>query len=301
MKRRMRYVLVLAALCACAPAVEPHEPSTERPAKASAASFTEGMKPSVPPGDDFYAYTNGGWIEKTEIPKDKSSWGITEESAEKTDQRNAELIKQAGTSGSPEAKKVATFYAAYMDEATIEAKGLAPLDETFAAIAAIKDKKDLAKVLGGTIRADVDILNNTKVHTANVLGLWVAEDLDDPKQYAAFLIQGGLGMPDRDYYLDAAPKMAELPHEVPGPHRSRPRAREGERRQDQSGAHLRFGEANGPIARGRARTRAMSRRATTAGLAKTSIRRRRASIGMPSSPPRSSTNRRPSSCGARRR
>jgi predicted metalloendopeptidase len=64
--------------------------------------------------------------------------------------------------------------------------------------------------LGATLRADVDLLNSTNLHTDRLFGLWVAQDLDNPKAYAAFLIQGGLGMPDRDYYLSASPKMAKL-------------------------------------------------------------------------------------------
>ncbi len=60
------------------------------------------------------------------------------------------------------------------------------------------------------MRADVDVLNATNLDTDNLLGLWVAQDLDDPTRYAAFLLQGGLDMPDREYYLDASPRMAEI-------------------------------------------------------------------------------------------
>ena len=97
-----------------------------------------------------------------------------------------------------------------MDEAEIEAKGLTPLRPDLDRVAAISDKADLARALGETLRADVDALNNTNFFTQNVLGLWVAQDLDAPTQYAPFLLQGGLGMPDRDYYLDPSPHMAEI-------------------------------------------------------------------------------------------
>ena len=77
-------------------------------------------------------------------------------------------------------------------------------------IAAISDRRALARELGGTLRADVDIFNNTNLHTGNLFGLWVAQDLDDPRQYSPFLVQGGLGMPDREYYLDPSPRMTDI-------------------------------------------------------------------------------------------
>jgi predicted metalloendopeptidase len=211
--------LVLAV--ACSPAAEPPATPAPPPAAKSIASsaptpelhtgIREGMSPTTAPGDDFFGYANGAWLAATEIPKDRKSWGVWQELVELTNKRTEELIKGIGeSSASPDAKKIADYYATFMDEAAIEQKGLAPLEPELAAIAKIADKKALAKALGGTIRADVDVLNNTELHTENVLGLWVAEDLDQPTKYAAFLFQGGLGMPDRDYYLDASPKMAEL-------------------------------------------------------------------------------------------
>ncbi|HEU0091934.1 MAG TPA: M13 family metallopeptidase, partial [Vicinamibacteria bacterium] len=96
------------------------------------------------------------------------------------------------------------------DEAAIEAKGLAPLQPTLDRIHAIKDRQALGRVLGGTLRADVDALNNTNFYTDNLFGLWIAQDLDDPTRYVPFLLQGGLDMPDRAYYLDPSPRMAEI-------------------------------------------------------------------------------------------
>ena len=75
--------------------------------------------------------------------------------------------------------------------------------------------------LGGTIRADVDVLNATNFHTANIFGLWIAQDLDDPTRYAPFLLQGGLGMPDRDYYARSVAEDGRDPHEVSRARRSR--------------------------------------------------------------------------------
>ena len=97
-----------------------------------------------------------------------------------------------------------------MDTTAIEAAGLKPLQPKLDSIAAIRDRKDLARVLGSTLRADVDAFNNTNFYTENLFGLWVAQDLDDPTQYSPFLLQGGLGMPDRSYYLDSSSTMASI-------------------------------------------------------------------------------------------
>jgi predicted metalloendopeptidase len=172
-----------------------------------------GMDRSVAPGDDFFGYANGTWLKSTEIPPDKASYGAGSIVFDLTSERTAELIQQAGGANPPagsEARKVADYYASYMDEAGIEAKGLTPLQATLDRIAAIADRKALARVLGGTLRSDVDALNNTNFYTDNVLGLWIAQDLDDPTRYVPFLLQGGLDMPDRAYYLDDSPRMAEL-------------------------------------------------------------------------------------------
>jgi predicted metalloendopeptidase len=171
-----------------------------------------GMDRTVLPGADFNQYANGGWIRATEIPADLSSTGVARELSELTDQRTAELIRgtaQSDAAAGSDARKVADFYASYMDEAGIEARGVTVLKPGFARIAAISDRAKLARYLGSTLRADVDVLNATNLYTANVLGLWVAQDLDDPSRYVPFLLQGGLGMPDRDYYLVDSPRMAE--------------------------------------------------------------------------------------------
>ena len=171
----------------------------------------EGMDRSVAPGDDFFAYANGGWIKTHPIPPDKASYGTGAEIFERTQKRTADLIKTASTQpAGSEGRKVGDFYASYMDEAGIAAKGIAPLKPTLDAIAAIKDASSLARALGSTVRADVDVLNNGNFTTANLMGLWIAQDLDDPSHYSAFLLQGGLVMPSRDYYIDASPRMAEL-------------------------------------------------------------------------------------------
>jgi putative endopeptidase len=170
------------------------------------------MDLSIAPGDDFFRYANGGWLKSAQIPPDRSSWGPAEVLSELTAQRTADLIRESAAHSSPgtDTRKIGDYYASFMDEAAIEKLGLAPLAPGLKAIDAISDRGALAAALGRTLRADVDVLNATSLHTENLLGLWVAQDLDDPSRYAPFLLQGGLVMPDRDYYVNPAPKMAEI-------------------------------------------------------------------------------------------
>jgi putative endopeptidase len=209
--------LALLAAPACAPA------SSKTPAPAAAAPAPghpstpgidlDGMDRAVAPGDDFFRHANGTWMKNAEIPADRAEWGSASMLAELTSKRTAELIAETAKSPAPpgsDERKIGDTYATFMDEAAIEAKGLAPLKPALERVEAIADKAGLARALGETLRADVDVLNATNFYTPNVLGLWVAQDLDEPSRYSPFLLQGGLGMPDRDYYLDASPRMAEI-------------------------------------------------------------------------------------------
>jgi putative endopeptidase len=171
------------------------------------------MDRSVKPGDDFYLYANGEWIKRTEIPADRARIGVFTKLDEVSSQRTAALIEEAAkgnAAAGSEVRKIADLYNSYMDEAGIEAKGLAPLEPILDAIAAIRDKRELALALGKTLRADVDALNNTNFHTANLFGLWVAPGFNDSQHYAAYLLQGGLELPDREYYLAESEHMKQV-------------------------------------------------------------------------------------------
>ena len=171
------------------------------------------MDTAVAPGSDFFKYANGTWLERTEIPADRSTYGAGVMLVELTDRRVAELIQNAVKSDAPagsDTRKIGDYYTSFMDSAAIDAKGLAPLRPKLDSISAIRDRKDLARVLGAGLRADVDALNNTNFYTPNLFGLWVAQDLDDPSHYSPFLLQGGLGMPDRSYYVDSSASMTAI-------------------------------------------------------------------------------------------
>ncbi len=174
-----------------------------------------GIDRTVAPGDDFYAYANGAWMKKTEIPADRAVMASFTILTEEANRRTKELIQEAAAAAAAgatdaDARKVGDFYLAYLDEAAIESRGKAPLAPELLAIAALKDKAALARFLGGQLRADVDPLNSTDFHTDRLFGLWVSPDFDNPVKNAAYLLQGGLGMPDRDNYTATDPTSSEL-------------------------------------------------------------------------------------------
>jgi putative endopeptidase len=164
---------------------------------------------SVRPGDDFYNYANGSWLKRTEIPADQARWGSFNILNLEAQTRTRGLLENAVKSGKAgsEERKVGDFYAAFMDEKTIEGKGIAPLKSQIDAIAAIADKKALAREIGASLRADVDPLNDTNFQTENLFGIWVAPGFRDSARYTPYLLQGGLGIPSRDYYLGGSDKM----------------------------------------------------------------------------------------------
>ncbi len=162
-----------------------------------------GMDQKVRPGDDFFDYTSGTWIQKNPMPEDRARYGNLEVINDRARTQTAEVIQSAkahaGTD--PAAKRVANFYQSFMDEAGIEAKGITPIAARLAAIGKITDKRQLAFALGESLRQDVDPLNATDLYTPNLFGFFVAQGLDDPKRNVGYFLQGGLGMPDRELYL----------------------------------------------------------------------------------------------------
>ena len=206
MKWPGKSALLLALVLAMAPACKKTESSS------GTGVDLAGMDTSVAPGDDFNAYTNGGWIKATPIPADKSSYGSGAILVDETRKRTLSLIQDAAKDNNPagDARKIGDFFASFMDEAAIESKGITPLQPKLDEFAAINDAHTLARALGGELRADVDALNSTNFETSNLFGVWVTQGLTDPSHTYPYLLQGGLGMPDRDYYISPSPQMAEL-------------------------------------------------------------------------------------------
>ena len=163
---------------------------------------TDNMDKSVLPGDDFYKYVNGKWQERTEIPADRASWGGFAILRDLSDQRTRTLIEQAAAQANAPGSipdKIGTTYATFMDVNAIEAAGAKPLAPYMARVAAVKTPADLARAFADDTKRGIDV----------PIGLGVQQDLKDNSQYAVYAGQGGLGLPDRDYYLVDNPKFAE--------------------------------------------------------------------------------------------
>jgi putative endopeptidase len=193
MNRYLLSALTLALLANVAHSAD----STKHP-KASKALSTgvevEYIDPSVRAQDDFFTYLNGKWIKNTEIPADKSSWGSFAKLRDDT-QPILRAIIEKSASGKPaagtDAQRIGDFYASFMDEPKLEQLGLKPLNAELAKIAAIKDKSELPAILAHLGQIGVGVPFDFGIH----------QDAKDSTKYVADIGQGGLGMPDRDYYL----------------------------------------------------------------------------------------------------
>ena len=204
----LSYTICLLTVACIAFAQDTHTAKTE-----THGISVANMDRSVKPGDDFYDYTNGDWIKRTEIPADRAGIGVFSKLDDTSNKRTLALIEEIAKSNPPagsEARKVADLFNSYMNEAAVESKGVAPIKPHLDAIAAIHDKRELSYALGETLRADVDALNNTNFHTANLFGLWVAPGFNDSDHYTAYLLQGGLELRDREYYLADTEHMRKI-------------------------------------------------------------------------------------------
>nr|WP_295785049.1 M13 family metallopeptidase [Rhodoferax sp.] len=170
-----------------------------------------GVDTRIQPGDDFFAYANGAWLRDTPIPAGKDRVTARTELVDLGQQRIAELMEHARTQAVGSlARKIADFRTAYLNQAAIEAAGMAPIKPLLRRIDQVRDKADLARLLGSELRADVDPLNKGVYDSAHVLGLSVEAGLHAEKNNVAFLVQGGLGMASRDDYLNLAPDKQAL-------------------------------------------------------------------------------------------
>jgi predicted metalloendopeptidase len=177
---------------------------------ASQNANTQDTDPAIRPGDDFYGYANGGWLKTVTIPPGQASYTASAMLVERNSKRVRDLIEEAAAAHAARgsaAQKVGEYYASFLDEAAIETKGLAPLANEMATISSITSKSSLSAYLGSTLNTEVDALTSNSDH---VFGAFVNQSFSDSQRYVFHLLQGGLGMPDRDSYLDPAPKAAEL-------------------------------------------------------------------------------------------
>ena len=210
-----RHLLIVAATCvalaACNKSATPNAPQA---AKGTESGIElAAIDKSVSPGDDFNKYANGAWEKTAEIPADKSNVSVFSIINDRAQERKAELIdgivKSNPAAGSDDAR-IANFYKAYMDTGAIEKRGLTPIKPDLDRIQAIADKGALAEAIGRSLRADEDPLNATNLHTENLFGIFVTQAFSDPTKTVPYILQGGLGLPDRDYYVSSDPAMVKL-------------------------------------------------------------------------------------------
>lgn len=165
-------------------------------------NIESGVDASIKPGDDFFAYANGAWLKATEIPAGKERWSARNQIEELTRQRVGALLDDARTAPSgSDARKAADYRAAYLNQTAIDARGLASIKSLLDSIDRVKDRAALTRALGRGMRADVDPLNWGVYKSSHVLGLSVEPSIHGEKRYVAFLVQGGLGLPDRENYV----------------------------------------------------------------------------------------------------
>ncbi|MFT5775049.1 M13 family metallopeptidase [Hyphomonas sp.] len=160
----------------------------------------DNVKTDMNPGDDFYAYVNGKWLDTFEIPSDRTRYGSFTLLAEKSEQRVRKIIDELAAAKPDPATlegKVAGIYNAYLDTAAIEAKGLSPVQSYLDRIQAMETREDLAEVFAAN------------GFTAPVGG-WVDVDSKQTDQYIFYFTQADLGMGDRDYYLVDKDENTEL-------------------------------------------------------------------------------------------
>jgi predicted metalloendopeptidase len=196
------------ALAACSPSSTSTAPSAPTIGIAQTS-----MDTSVKPGNDFYAYANGAWQRTTEIPADRSGVSASYRATLATEAHNHELldsILHSTPAPGSDGARIANFYNAYINTQAIDAAGMSHIAPDLQRFQAIADKRGLSEVLGAQIRADVDPINATNFHTENLFGIFVTQGLATPGEVLPYILQGGLGLPERDYYLSSDPHMAQL-------------------------------------------------------------------------------------------
>ena len=164
----------------------------------------EGMNPDIRPQDDLFGHVNGRWLDETEIPSDRSSWGPFVQLADIAEEQVHAIIEElarrveAGEDVDEDARKIGDLFASFMDVEAIAAKGTRPIRPLLAAVEGLRDVRDLAAFLGEFER----------IGGHGLFGSYVDTDSKNSDRYLFNLVQGGLGLPDESYYRDD--KFAEV-------------------------------------------------------------------------------------------
>jgi len=184
------------------------QPFANAPADTAAPASQPGFDPaeldtSIRPQDDFYAYVNRTWIESTEIPPEWSRYGTMQIVYERTEQRLKTIIQTAAKSKSApgsDARKTGDLYNSFMDAERIEQLGLAPLAPELARIDALHTHDEVIDYFGHALSVGIAV----------PVDFYIDADAAQPDHALVYIWQGGLGLPDRDYYLSDSAKLAEI-------------------------------------------------------------------------------------------
>ena len=210
MKRALLFAVVSAfALTACNTSTNQNAAEVQKQG-ADIGIETSWMDKSVIPGDDFFSYADGSWVKNTAIPADRSRIGgfyIADLQREKNTRELFDNIIKANPTGGTDAL-ISNYYKAFVNTDAIDRAGMAPAKADLDAIGRIADVHQLSAAIGGTLRADTDPLNATNFQTQNLFGIFVTQGLATPGEQLPYIMQGGIGLPERDYYLSSDPKMA---------------------------------------------------------------------------------------------
>ena len=157
---------------------------------------------SVRVQDDLFEHVNGTWLKTTEIPADKSNYGTFGKLADLSQKRIRKLIEETAAEEHPAGslkQKVGDFYRSFMDSETIESLGSTPIEPMLEEVQKLKTPADIWKLFGYVSSYNID----------SPVGVYVSQDAKDSNTYICHVIQSGLTLPDRDYYLNDEPSSVE--------------------------------------------------------------------------------------------
>jgi putative endopeptidase len=189
-----RYVMVSALLLATAAPILAQPASAPAPRPSAASRYAPwgvdlaARDPAIKPGDDFWRYANNNWFQSNPIPADRAAWGVGTVLSEDVEAQLRAIVETANRGTDPTSRQVAAMYASYMDEAGIEQRGAAVLRPYLDEINAAQSREDLLRLFA-------------KPGYPAPIGVGISPDPSDPTRYTVSTSQGGLGMPNRNYYL----------------------------------------------------------------------------------------------------
>ncbi len=204
MLRPIAACAVLSLTAACSQPAAPPASKADAPAPLTSGFDAATFDTAVRPQDDLYRHVNGGWLSKTDIPADKASYGGFVEANDRTQDQLRALVEAAakapGAAGTPQ-QKIGDFFTAFMDEAKADSLGITPLAGEFARIDAIATKGDLSAYFARQLKLGIG---------GAVIQGGVEGDAQEPTRSVLYLSQGGIGLPDRDYYLKPDAKLKDI-------------------------------------------------------------------------------------------